>query len=126
MIRFRSVAAIAVGSLLAAAAVYAAQPYPPSAQDRAEKTCRDYGVTPNSSIWELCLSHVTRAYEWDEPALAQQLANTAGNARESCRDLGYDAESWGYRACVSREMEARSDLQILGDDRSGENVAQVR
>ncbi|MBS0221880.1 MAG: hypothetical protein JSR91_14175 [Proteobacteria bacterium] len=126
MIRFRSVAAIAAGSLLAAAAVYAAQPYSSSAQDRAEKTCRDYGVTPNSSIWELCLSHVTRAYEWDEPALARQLANTAGNAQGSCRDQGYDTGSSGYRACVNREMEARSHLEILGDDRSGENVAQAQ
>ncbi len=126
MTQFRTFAAIAVGSLLVAAAAYAMPPYAsPSAQDRAQETCLKHDIKPNSSTWELCLSHVTRAYEWGEPALAQQLAKAAGSARDSCLDEGYDAESSGYRACVSREMDARSQLMILGDDISGDNVAQV-
>jgi hypothetical protein len=125
MTHFRSLAAVAVGSLVVAATAFAAQPYL-SAESQAEQTCLRHHVKPNSSIWELCLSHVTRAYEWDEPALAQQLANTAGHVHESCLDQGYDAETSGYRACVNHEMDARSYLQILGDDRSGENVAEAR
>ena len=127
MNRFRSLVAAAVGSLAVAAVAYAASPYAsPSAQRRAEVACLSHRVQPNSPVWELCLSYVTRAYEWDEPALAQQLANAAGNARDSCRDQGYDTETSGYRACVSRELDAYSYLQILGDDTSGENVAQAQ
>jgi hypothetical protein len=127
MTRFRFLAAVAAGSLIVAATAFAAPPYAsPSAENRAEATCRAQHVTPNSSTWELCLSHVTRAYEWGEPALAQQLALAARNARESCLDEGFDAETAGYRACVSREMDARSDLMILGNDTAGENVAQTQ
>ena len=128
MTHFRSLAAVVVGSFLAATAAYAASPYltSSSAQDRAEQACLKHRVTPNSSLWEVCLSHVTRAYEWDEPALAQQLANAAGHARDACRDLGYDGETSAYRACVNSEMDAHSYLLILGDDNSGENVAQAQ
>ena len=129
MNRFRFLVAAAVGSLTVAAVAYAASPYAspsPPAQKRAEVACLSHRVQPNSSVWELCLSYVTRAYEWDEPALAQQLAKAAGNARDACRDQGYDLETSGYRACVSRELDAQSYLQILGDDKSGENVAQAR
>ncbi len=127
MTQFRFLAAVAAGSLAVAATAYAAPPITsPSPQGRAETACRAQHVSPDSSTWELCLSHVTRAYEWGEPALAQQLAQAAGNARESCLDEGYDAETSGYRACVSREMDARSELMILGDDRTGENVAEAK
>ncbi len=127
MTQFRFLAAIAVGGLLVAATANAAPPYAStSAENRAQEACLSHDVKPNSSTWELCLSHVTRAYEWGEPALAQQLAKAAGNAREACLDEGYDAESSGYRACVDREMDARSQLQILGDDNSGDNVAQAQ
>ncbi len=125
MTRFRVLAAVVVGSLAVAAVAYAASPYA-SPQRQAQQTCFDYHVQPHSSVWALCVSYVTRAYEWDEPALAQQLANAAGHARASCLDQGYDAETSGYRACVTRELDARSNLQILGDDRSGENVAQTQ
>jgi hypothetical protein len=127
MSQFRFLAAMAAGSLAVAAAAYAAPPIvSPSPQNRAEAACQAERVSPNSSTWELCLSHVTRAYEWGEPALARQLARAAGNARESCLDEGYDAGTAGYRACVSHEMDGRSELMILGDDRTGENVAQAQ
>ena len=103
----------------------AASPEPPTpAQARAEQACRDRGVRPPSSAWELCLSHVTRAYEWGENTLAQQLAHAAGDARENCLDYGLAPEGSAYRACVGREIDARSQLLILGDDQSGVNVAQ--
>jgi hypothetical protein len=127
MTQFRFLAALAIGSLAIAATALAAPPYPPSsAQNRAEATCRAQNVSPQSVSWELCLSHVTRAYEWGEPALAKQLAKAAGNAPVSCLDEGYDAASSGFRACVDREVDARSQLMILGDDKSGENVAQAQ
>jgi hypothetical protein len=125
MIELRHLAAIAVASLAIGATAFAAPFRSGSASVQAEAACKSQNVNPNSSTWELCLSHVTRAYEWGEPSLAQQLAQAAGNARESCLDQGFDAESSGYRACVSREMDARSQLMILGDDTSGQNVAQT-
>ena len=118
-------------ALLASAAVVTstvgALSYTPtalSAQDRAEEACRRHGVQANSVAWELCLSHVTRAYEWGEISLAQQLARAAGDAREDC--LPRVKQTAAYRACVSREIDARSDLLILGDDRTAINVAEAR
>jgi hypothetical protein len=96
---------------------------PTPAQSRAERQCRDQGLRPHSSAWELCLSHVTRAYEWGERSLAQQLARASGNAAQSCLDHGLAPQSAGFRSCLSREIDAQSQLQVLGDDDSGDNVA---
>jgi hypothetical protein len=127
MTRFGFYAAVAVGALAMAATALAAPPFAPtSAQARAEKACANEDVRPNSSAWELCLSHVTRAYEWSEPALARQLARAARDARQSCLEYGMAPETSGYRACVSREIDARANLQILGDDDSGANVAEAK
>jgi hypothetical protein len=76
-----------------------------------------------SAAWELCLSQVTRAYEWGESTLASQLARAAGDARENCLEHGLRPETGAYRACLNKEIDARSDLLILGDDQSGVNVA---
>ncbi len=76
--------------------------------------------------WELCLSHVTRAYEWGEVTLANQLARAAGDARQDCLEKGGRPETSSYRACVNKQIDARSDLLILGDDQSGVNVAEAK
>ena len=83
-----------------------------------------HGVQPRSSAWEPCLSQVTRAYEWGENTLATQLARAAGDARETCLEHDLRPETRTYRACITKEMDARSDLLILGDDQSGVNVAE--
>ena len=126
MNRTHLVTAFVAGSLAVAATAFAAQPLSPSAQSNAEQACRKQNVEPRSAAWELCLSHVTRAYEWDEPALASQLARAAGDARVSCLEEGQRPESQGYRSCVNKEIEARSELLILGDDQSGVNVAEAQ
>lgn len=126
MIRSQFVAAILVGSLAVAATAFAAQPMSATAQARAEQACRKHSVQPRTSAWELCLSHVTRAYEWGELTLANQLARAAGDARISCLEEGQRPESQGYSACVRKEIEARSQLLILGDDQSGVNVAEAK
>jgi hypothetical protein len=120
------IAAVAFGGVVVAATAFAAPPVtftPAPTQVRAEQSCGSEGVKPNSAVWELCLSHVTRAYEWGEPALAKQLAHASLQARESCQYEGLRVETPGFRDCVDREIDARSDLLILGDDQSGENVA---
>jgi hypothetical protein len=126
MIRTHFVTALVVGSLATAATAFAAQPLTASAQTLAERACRNQNVEPRSSAWELCLSHVTRAYEWGEYTLANQLARAAGDARQSCLEEGQRPESQGYRACVNREIDAHSELLILGDDQSGVNVAEAK
>jgi hypothetical protein len=126
MSRTQFVTAIVVGSLTVAGTAFAAQPVSPSAQAQAEKACRNQNVQPRSSAWELCLSHVTRAYEWGEETLANQLARAAGDARVSCLEEGQRPETQGYAACVNKEIEARSELLILGDDQSGVNVAEAK
>ena len=114
-------AAFAAAAMAIAVTASAATP----AQSEAEQACAKHGVQPRSAAWELCLSHVTRAYEWGERTLANQLARAAGDARENCLERGQRPETMGYKACVNREIEARSDLLILGDDQSGVNVAEA-
>ena len=126
MSRSQLLAAVVVSSLAIAATAFAAQPHSAAPQGNAERTCRDHGVQPRSAAWELCLSHVTRAYEWGEHTLANQLARAAGDAPVSCLENGLRPETQGYRACINKEINARSDLLILGDDQSGVNVAQAR
>lgn len=116
-------AALAAAGMAIAVTAYAAQP---AAQGEAEQACAKYGVQPRSAAWELCLSHVTRAYEWGERTLANQLARAAGDARENCLERGQRPETAGYKACVNKEIEARSELLILGDDQSGVNVAEAQ
>ena len=41
-------------------------------------------------------------------------------------DEGLRVETPAFRDCVDREIDARSDLLILGDDQSGENVAKAQ
>jgi hypothetical protein len=124
MSRTRLFAAVVAGAVAIAASAYAAQPGSP-AQAQAEQNCRQHGVEPRSMAWELCLSHVTRAYEWGEVTLANQLARAAGDARQDCLEKGMRPETQGYRACVNKQIDARSDLLILGDDQSGVNVAEA-
>lgn len=119
-------AALMAASVVFATTAYAAQPHSASAQGQAEQKCAQHGVQPRSTAWELCLSHVSRAYEWGEVTLANQLARAAGDARMNCLERGQQPDSSGYRACVNKEIEARSELLILGDDQSGVNVAEAR
>jgi hypothetical protein len=125
MIRLRYSIALTLGVVgLGTVALAASPEVPTAAQARAAQACRDQGVRPPSAAWELCLSHVARAYEWGESTLAQQLAHAAGDARENCLEYGIAPNSASYRTCVDREIDARSQLLILGDDQSGVNVAQ--
>jgi len=125
MIRLRYPIALTLGVMVLGTVAFAASPeLPTPAQARAEQACRDRGVMPSSAVWEPCLSYVTRAYEWGEITLAQQLAHAAGDARENCLEHGLSPKGAGYRACISREIESRSQLLILGDDQSGVNVAE--
>ena len=126
MSRSRILAALFVGGVAIATTAYAAQPEAISAQGQAERACHDQGLQPRSTAWELCLSHVTRAYEWGELALAKQLARAAGDAPVTCLERGIRPDTQRYRTCVNREIDARSDLLILGDDQSGVNVAEAR
>ena len=79
-------AALVAGASLSVTA-FAAQPQSAAAQSQAEQMCAEHGVQPRSAAWELCLSHVTRANEWGERALAHQLARAAGDAGAAERTI---------------------------------------
>lgn len=96
---------------------------PTAAQQQAERECAKHGLRTQSAAWELCLSHVTRAFEWDERSLAQQLARASGEAELNCLDRRLPAQSAEFRSCLGREIDARSQLQVLGEDDSGANIA---
>ncbi len=116
-----SLSAVALAAMGVSALSYS--PSPTTAQARAERTCRTHGVRPDSAAWELCLSHVTRAYEWGEFALAGQLAHAAGRADDSCLERGLQPNSAAYKSCIAHEIDAESELLVLGDDNTGINVA---
>ncbi len=125
-IRF-AIPAAAVAVVALGATALSAPPYRPSAaQKQAEYACTAQDIRPGSPVWELCLSHVTRAYEWDEPSLAQQLAHAASGARETCLERGLAPGSPRYSACASREIEAQSMLLVLGDETGGTDVARAQ
>ena len=63
-------AALAAAGMAIAVTAYAATP----AQGEAEQACAKHGVQPRSAAWELCLRHVTRAYEWGERGMLEQPA----------------------------------------------------
>jgi hypothetical protein len=96
---------------------------PTAAQHRAERECAKQGLGTHSAAWELCLAHVTRAFEWEERSLAQQLARASGEAEMNCLDRRLAPQSADFRSCLSREIDARSQLEVLGEDNSGANVA---
>jgi hypothetical protein len=125
--RFAVPAIVAFAIVATGATAFGSPPYKPSAaQKQAEYACVAQDVKPGSPVWEPCLSHVTRAYDWDEPALALQLAHAAGKAQASCREDGLLPTSTDYRACVDHELQAQSQLMVLGDDgASATNVAEV-
>lgn len=114
-----TLAAVALAASFGAASAYS----PESDGDRARQMCVQQGLTPGSTPWELCVSHVTRAFEWDELGLAKQMAREARRANENCQYLGARPETPRFSACVGREVQRHSNLSILGDDRSGVNVA---
>ena len=117
-----SLALVAVGFSFGVALAYS----PEGGHERAQSMCRTQGLAPGSSVWELCVSHVSRAFEWEEIGLAKQLAREAGRANASCLHFGARPETPNYVACVGREIDRHSQLLILGDDRSGVNVAMQR
>ncbi len=129
MTRAQFYVAVLAGSLASGAMAFAAPPVPPtSSQSRAETACHDQEIRPNSPEWELCLSHVTRAYDWGETNFATKLAHGAGDARKACMASGLTPGSLGYRTCIEVEVDARTQPQllILGDDKSAKNLAEVR
>jgi hypothetical protein len=129
MTRYQFYAAVLAGTLASGAVALAAPPVPPTpAETRAETACYDQGIRPNTPEWELCLSHVTRAYDWGKADYAAKLARGAGDARQACLASGLTPGSLGYRTCVEVEVDARTQPQILilGDDKSAKNLAQIQ
>jgi hypothetical protein len=105
-------AAIALGSALIIAAFVAfLPPIPPvSAQDHAQRICREEGISPASEGYEYCLSQASRIIQWGEPQLARSLARVAVEAEEACLGYGLQPRTSGFRTCIDRESYARGLL----------------
>jgi hypothetical protein len=95
---------IAVGGL----AIVAALPFAVRAQSgdalaKAENTCLDYNVGPNSVAFDTCVGRTARAYDRGYPAAAAAEARNVAEARETC--LSYDIEpmTLRYRQCMANE-----------------------
>ena len=85
-------AGIAIGATVLIGVVIAfLPPVPPaSAQNQAQRICREEVVKPPTETYEYCLSQATRALEWGEPTLARGFARVAAEERDAC--LGYEMQ----------------------------------
>lgn len=106
-------AAIALGSVLILGAFVAfVPPVPPvSAQNHAQRICREQGITPRSEGYEYCLLHVRGALEWGEPRLAHDVARFTVDAQEACRQNGLEPQTPDFRTCIDRETQLRAWLR---------------
>lgn len=86
-----------------------------AAETKASRACMDYGILPNSTAFEQCVSRVTRAFEWGEREMAYTLARISGDAKKLCTKSGLRPTSDGFQSCMDREIEARS-LLVFTDD----------
>ena len=108
-------AAVVLGSIAGTAIGLFVPTTPVAAQTRAERTCMNIGVLPNSTAFEQCVARATRAYEWGEPEIAYTLARITRDARDTCLSDGNQPQGAGYQACMDREIEARSELVFTDD-----------
>ena len=86
---------IAVGgfgivSALPFASSSAVRAHPAMRLAKAENTCLDYNVGPNSVAFDTCVGRTARAYDRGDPAAAAAEARNVTEARETC--LSYDIE----------------------------------
>lgn len=111
-------ATAALGSaLLAAAFVAFLPPVPPaSAQNVAQRICREQGLKPGMEGHEYCLSQTTRSLEWGEPELAYKFAKVAASAREACLSYGLQVQTSGLQACIDKETAARALLVFATEE----------
>lgn len=101
-------ATVALGSVLILGAFVAfLPPVPPlSAQNHAQRICREQGITPRSEGYEYCLLHATHAVEWGEPVLARDVARFTVDAQEVCRRNGIEPQTPDFRTCIERETQS--------------------
>jgi hypothetical protein len=123
-LRLLTIASLSVATL-AAMTTGAFCYLPTGAEQHARRTCEKSGVRPDMPAWELCLSQATRAYEWGDAGLAEELARASAAAGVSCQVDGMRPATPAFRTCLETEIDSRTELLILGDDHSAANVAQV-
>lgn len=111
-------AGAALGSaLLVAGFVAFLPPVPPaSAQNLAQRICREQGLKPGMEAHEYCLSQTTRSLEWGEPEMAYKFARVAAHAREACLSYGLQIQSAGLQACIEKETAARALLVFATEE----------
>lgn len=95
---------IALGtSVVASALPFAVRAQSGDALAKAENTCLQHNVGPNSVAFDTCVGRTARAYDRGDPAAAATEARKITEARETC--LSYDIEpmTLGYRQCMANE-----------------------
>ena len=117
MTRSQTHAGIAIGvTVLIGVVIAFLPPVPPaSAQNQAQRICREEGVKPPTETYEYCLSQATRALEWGEPTLARGFARVAVESRDACLGYGLQPQTDGFKACIEKETAARG-LLVLADE----------
>jgi hypothetical protein len=110
-------AGIAIGATVLIGVVIAfLPPVPPaSAQNQAQRICREEGVKAPTETYEYCLSQATRALEWGEPTLARGFARVAAESRDACLGYGLQPQTDAFKACIEKETAARG-LLVLADE----------
>jgi len=107
MSRHTAIFAVLGGAALALAPVAFANAQSGDALANAERTCMDYGVSPNSAGFNTCVDRAALAYDRGEPEMADHQAATVRDAHDVCRSYGLGVRTLGFKQCVTNELNRR-------------------
>ena len=93
------------GLALAAAPLVAANAQSGDALAHAERACIDYGVSPNSAGFDVCVDRAAFAFDRGAPNTAYREVALVRNANNACLSYGLAPHSLGYKGCVDNEID---------------------
>ena len=119
--------AIALGSVVLAAAPFAANAQSGDALARAERACSDSGVRPYSNAYNACVDRTSDSFYRGASDIAYDTAREVGGASRVCMSYGLDPQSLGYSQCVNNEVGRGADtVQALSVVDEAPHIAVAR
>ena len=111
-------AAVALSSVLIVGAFVSFLPsvLPASERSKAQRICREEGISQASELHEICQAQTIRVLERKDYWLARSFARVAADAHEACLRVGLQPQTDGFRTCFDNESYARS-LMVRREDR---------
>lgn len=104
------------GLALAAAPLTVASARSGDALAHAERACIDYGITPNSAGFDLCVDHVSYYFDRGAPTAAYREAAAVRDANNVCLSYRLPPQSLGFRGCVDNEIDRSAPVAAYTSD----------